>query len=136
MAERVIVRDPGASTLPRSASAAIVASFCVLATAVVAAPQPAPSGDRPHVVARRAPRAPAPPRRPPEQRAPQPPAVEAPPATAPELPPLDTSAPPPSLPRASRERMRQCATQWMKIKQEGRAGGTSWRDFATRCLTR
>ncbi|MBG0811798.1 hypothetical protein IY145_20835 [Methylosinus sp. H3A] len=135
MTERVIARDPGGvPSPPRSACAAIVASLCMLTTAV-AAPQPAPSSDRPpHVAARRAPRAPAPPRRPPEQRAPQP--AEAPPAAPPELPPLDTSAPPPSLPRAPRERMRQCAMQWMKIKQEGRVGGTSWREFATRCLTR
>jgi len=137
MAERVIARYPGAPSRPRSACAALVASLCALATAVVAAPQPAPSSDRPpHVAARRAPRTPAPPRRPPEQRAPQPPAAETPPAAPPQLPPLDTTTPPPSLPRASRERMRQCAMQWMKIKQEGRAGGTSWREFATRCLTR
>jgi hypothetical protein len=135
MAE-VIARNPGAPSRPRSAYAAIIASLCALATAVAAAPQPTPSSDRqPHVAARRAPRAPTPPRRPPEQRAPQP-APEAPPATQRELPPLDTSVPPPSLPRAPRERMRQCALQWMKIKQEGRAGGTSWREFATRCLTR
>ncbi|OAI28729.1 hypothetical protein A1351_11590 [Methylosinus sp. R-45379] len=134
MAERV---NSGALSSSRSAFAAIVASLCALATAVVAAPQPQPASERPpHAAARRATRAPAPPRRPPEQRAPQPPAVETPPAPPQELPPLDTSTPPPSLPRASRERMRQCATQWMKIRQEGRTAGTSWREFATRCLTR
>jgi len=134
MAERVIAQDSCASILPRSACAAVLVSLC--AAAAAAAPDPAPSSDRPHVQQRRAPRAPPPPRRPPEQRAPQPPAVEAPPAAPRELPPLDTSVPPPSLPRASRERMRQCAMQWMKIKQEGRAVGSSWREFANRCLTR
>ncbi|WP_428988370.1 hypothetical protein [Methylocapsa aurea] len=135
MAKRVIARDPGAPSRPRRAYAAIAASLCALATAVAAAPQPAPSSERAHVAARRAPRAPTPPRRPLEQHAPQP-APEAPPAAPRELPPLDTSTPPPSLPRASRERMRQCASQWMKIRQEGRTVGTSWREFATRCLTR
>ncbi|WP_166143840.1 hypothetical protein [Methylosinus sp. RM1] len=136
MAERVIAREPGASSRRRSAYAAILASLCAFATLAVAAPRPMPSADRPQQAARRAPRAPTPPKRPPEQRAPQPPAMEAPPAMPQELPPLDTSTPPPSLPRASRERMRQCATQWMKIRQEGRTAGTSWREFATRCLTR
>jgi hypothetical protein len=58
------------------------------------------------------------------------------PATPPELPPLDTSTPPPSLPRAPRERMRLCATQWLKLKQERQTVGTTWREFATQCLTR
>ncbi|KAF2991754.1 hypothetical protein OGR47_08410 [Methylocystis sp. MJC1] len=51
-------------------------------------------------------------------------------------PPLDTSAPPPMLPRASRERMRACAEEWEKHKRVSRAAVPLWRDFATECLTR
>lgn len=49
--------------------------------------------------------------------------------------PVDTSVPPPSLPRASREKMRACADEWKKMKLE-KSGLPMWRDFATSCLTR
>ncbi len=52
------------------------------------------------------------------------------------LPPLDTSAPPPMLPRASRERMRACAEEWEKKKRESSAASPMWRDFAIDCLKR
>jgi len=52
------------------------------------------------------------------------------------LPPVDTSVPPPMLPRASRERMRACAEEWEKKKRAATAGLPMWRDFATGCLTR
>lgn len=90
--------------------------------------------------------APLPPRRPPSQQPLQPPAPPpvgagpfgAPPAAGARPEPLspDTSVPPPTLPRASRQRMHACAVDWQKIKQEGQTGGTSWREFATKCLTR
>jgi len=62
--------------------------------------------------------------------------IEQPPAPPPELPPVDLSTPPPSLPRAPRERMKLCATQWLKLRQERQTGGTTWREFATQCLAR
>lgn len=52
------------------------------------------------------------------------------------LPPVDTSVPPPTLPRATRERMRACAEEWGKKKRASNAGLPMWRDFATGCLTR
>lgn len=52
------------------------------------------------------------------------------------LPPIDTSTPPPMLPRASRERMRICAEEWEKHKRASRAAQPLWRNFATECLTR
>lgn len=52
-----------------------------------------------------------------------------------ELPPLDTSVPPPMLPRASRERMRFCALEWEKRKMATKNGLPPWRDFAAKCLT-
>lgn len=52
------------------------------------------------------------------------------------LPPVDTSTPPPMLPRASRERMRACAEEWEKHKRASRAALPLWRNFATECLTR
>jgi hypothetical protein len=50
--------------------------------------------------------------------------------------PLDTSAPPPRLPAASREKMHACALEWAKLKQTTRGTLPLWRDFATACLTR
>lgn len=52
------------------------------------------------------------------------------------LPPLDTSAPPPMLPRASRERMHACAEEWEKKKRTSSAALPMWRTFATDCLKR
>ena len=52
------------------------------------------------------------------------------------VPPVDTSIPPPSLPRASRERMRACAEEWGKMKMAAKGGLPMWREFATGCLTR
>lgn len=51
-------------------------------------------------------------------------------------PAVDTSAPPPSLPRASRERMRACAEEWEGKKRATKVGLPMWRDFATECLKR
>lgn len=51
-------------------------------------------------------------------------------------PPVDASQPPPSLPRASREKMRACAEEWDRMKRESKDGLPMWRDFATDCLTR
>lgn len=64
-------------------------------------------------------------------------AAAAPPrAKLPPLPPIDTSTPPPTLPRASRERMRACAEEWANLKRSANANLPMWRDFATGCLTR
>lgn len=52
------------------------------------------------------------------------------------LPPPDTKSPPPMLPQASRERMRECADEWSRIKKEARGPLPMWRDFANKCLTR
>ncbi len=52
------------------------------------------------------------------------------------LPPVDASAPPPSLPRAPRERMRACAEEWTAFKQKTKSALPMWREFATGCLTR
>lgn len=54
----------------------------------------------------------------------------------PPLPPIDTSSPPPTLPRASRERMRECAEEWDKMKRGPNQDLPMWREFATGCLTR
>lgn len=51
-------------------------------------------------------------------------------------PPIDTSKPPPLLPRASREQMRACAEEWDALKRKTKTGLPMWRDFATECLTR
>jgi hypothetical protein len=51
-------------------------------------------------------------------------------------PPVDTSQPPPTLPRATREKMRACAEEWDRMKRESKEGLPMWRDFATECLTR
>ena len=42
----------------------------------------------------------------------------------------------PSLPAASRTRMRDCGHEWQEMKRTGQAKELTWRDFATRCLTR
>jgi hypothetical protein len=52
------------------------------------------------------------------------------------LPPPDTSAPPPMLPQATREKMRGCANEWSRLKMETRGPLPMWRDFAGKCLTR
>jgi hypothetical protein len=49
--------------------------------------------------------------------------------------PVDTSSPPPSLPRASRMRMRACAEEWTRKKLLTRSNLPRWRDFATACLS-
>jgi len=51
-------------------------------------------------------------------------------------PPVDTTRPPPSLPRAPRQKMRACAEEWQLIKGESKGSLPMWRDFATECLTR
>ncbi len=51
-------------------------------------------------------------------------------------PPPDTSAPPPRLPAASREKMHACADEWTKLKFETRGPLPLWRAFAGECLTR
>ena len=61
------------------------------------------------------------------------------PATAPTtplppLPPIDTSKPPPMLPRASREQMHACADQWHEMKMSPTQNLPMWRHFAARCL--
>ncbi len=48
--------------------------------------------------------------------------------------PIDTSTPPPSLPRASRMRMRACAEEWTRKKLITKSDLPRWRDFATGCL--
>ncbi len=92
---------------------------------------------------------PTPPRRPASPQQPAGAPVRA-PAAAPKAPPpaalapvpphtsapVDTSQPPPSLPRAPREKMRACAEEWDKMKRESNSGLPMWRDFATDCLTR
>jgi hypothetical protein len=71
----------------------------------------------------------------PAPQTPQPPGVDAlSPPQAP--PPVDTSQPPPTLPRAAREKMRACAEEWDRMKRESKEGLPMWRDFATECLTR
>jgi hypothetical protein len=80
--------------------------------------------------------------RPEERKAPALPALRIPPFPDPPrnvlstAPGIDTSKPPPLLPRAPRERMRACAEQWIELKQKSRIGLPMWRDFAAKCLTR
>lgn len=80
--------------------------------------------------------------RPEERKAPALPALRIPPFPDPPrqilstTPEIDTSKPPPLLPRAPRERMRACAEQWIELKQKSRVGLQMWRDFAAKCLTR
>jgi hypothetical protein len=130
-------RSARARDVPRSAAirAAVAGVVSCIVVSVAAAPdKAAPAGGRHEPAARRATRAPAPPRRPSPPRQQD---IARPPAPpTPELPPLDTSAPPPSLPRASRERMKLCAMRWLKLRQERQTSGTTWREFATECLTR
>lgn len=47
---------------------------------------------------------------------------------------IDTSKPPPSLPRASRMRMRACAEEWTRKKLITKSDLPRWREFATGCL--
>jgi hypothetical protein len=42
----------------------------------------------------------------------------------------------PALPAASRARTRDCGREWQEMKRSGQAKELTWRDFATRCLTR
>ncbi|MBV9396023.1 MAG: hypothetical protein JOZ84_16615 [Methylobacteriaceae bacterium] len=42
----------------------------------------------------------------------------------------------PALPAASRARMRDCGREWEEMKRTGQAKELTWRDFATKCLTR
>ncbi len=51
------------------------------------------------------------------------------------LPPPDTSMPPPMLPQATREKMRECANEWSRLKMETHGPLPMWRDFAGKCLT-
>ncbi len=77
-----------------------------------------------------------------EHKTPAMPALKIPPFPEPARRPLsptptiDASRPPPLLPRASRERMRACAEEWIALKHKSRAGLPMWRDFATKCLVR
>lgn len=108
-----------------------------LASAAPTAAQPsavkAPRNARPGDVA--APKKLAPDKPPPTPSVGAPTPVSA-PRKFPPLPPLDTSLPPPSLPRAPREKMRACAEEWEKMKRATKTGLPMWRDFATGCLTR
>ncbi|KAF0213786.1 MAG: hypothetical protein FD172_213 [Methylocystaceae bacterium] len=71
----------------------------------------------------------------PAPQTPRPPGGDA--LSPPQAPPaVDTSQPPPTLPRAPREKMRACAEEWDKMKRESKDGLPMWRDFATQCLTR
>jgi hypothetical protein len=81
----------------------------------------------------RAPKAQTP--KPEAKRLETPPPAEA-PRKLPPLAPIDTSTPPPMLPRASRERMHACAEEWQKVKRTTQGDFPVWKSFATRCLTR
>jgi hypothetical protein len=48
---------------------------------------------------------------------------------------MGTLGHPYNLPSASRARMHQCAIAWQRMKLEGTTGGSTWRVFATGCLT-
>jgi hypothetical protein len=50
--------------------------------------------------------------------------------------PQKTEAVFPTLPAASRARMRDCGREWQEMKRTGQAKELTWRDFATQCLTR
>lgn len=84
----------------------------------------------------------APEPRPEERKAPAPPTLKIPSFPEPQTralsitPEIDTSKPPPLLPRAPRERMRVCAEEWIQLKHKSRVGLPMWRDFAAKCLTR
>lgn len=123
-----------------------------LATANAQTPLPAPrSGAKPTVTTKAQKSAPSKPGAKPQAPPPPPaaatsPAPKAAPPVAPTtvdsapklppLPPIDTSKPPPMLPRASREKMRACAEEWDDLKRRTRVGELTWRVFATKCLTR
>jgi hypothetical protein len=51
-------------------------------------------------------------------------------------PPHETEQVLPALPAASRMRMRECGREWQEMKRSGEAKELTWRDFATKCLTR
>jgi hypothetical protein len=84
----------------------------------------------------------APELRPDERKTPAPPTLKIPSFPEPRsrslsiTPEIDTSKPPPLLPRAPRERMRVCAEEWIQLKHKSRVGLPMWRDFAAKCLTR
>lgn len=61
-------------------------------------------------------------------------AAPAPAAQLPPLPPIDTTKPPPMLPRASREQMHACAEQWHEMKMSSMQDLPMWRHFAAGCL--
>ena len=61
-------------------------------------------------------------------------APAAPATPLPPLPPIDTTKPPPMLPRASREQMHACAEQWQEMKMSSTQDLPMWRHFAARCL--
>ena len=64
----------------------------------------------------------------------QAPTAPAPASPLPPLPPVDTTKPPPMLPRASREQMHACAEQWHELKMSSTQDLPMWRHFAARCL--
>ncbi|MDE2578951.1 MAG: hypothetical protein KGL46_09115 [Hyphomicrobiales bacterium] len=41
----------------------------------------------------------------------------------------------PTLPPASRAKMHECGMKWEQMKKSGKDLGTTWRQFATQCLT-
>lgn len=69
------------------------------------------------------------------QNGPGPPTQTTSPGPAKTLPSAQTEAVFPSLPAASRARMRNCGREWQEMKRTGRAKELTWRDFATQCLT-
>lgn len=142
---------------PARIAAGLIASVCAFAlapavaqqTATPPAPRTAPSKPKTPASKPETAKAPRAKTEPPKPAAsapaaqPHPPAASAAPPAAPvqpralaPLPPLDTSVPPPLLPRASRERMRACADEWNVMKRKSIAGLPTWREFATGCLTR
>jgi hypothetical protein len=147
------------SSLSRLARALAIAAGALLAASVSFA-QVKPATPTPPTRARSGPaqqkqRTPSPPQEPARQpRATRPPTVVSPTPSAkpapqtprppggdalspPQAPPaVDTSQPPPTLPRAPREKMRACAEEWDRMKRESKDGLPMWRDFATQCLTR
>jgi hypothetical protein len=64
------------------------------------------------------------------------PAKQATPSARMNASPQKTEAVFPTLPAASRARMRDCGREWQEMKRTGQAKELTWRDFATQCLTR
>lgn len=144
------------SSFGKVAAAGLASVLCVVATPLLAqevnAPKPAPSkstAQRSGATPRKSSAKAAAPPPSAKQRAPakvtDPTTAKAAPASPPAppaqtrlapLPPVDTSTPPPVLPRASRERMRACAEEWEKKKRASTSALPMWREFATGCLTR